>query len=101
MSVEISLLIPDEPPAVRQFSTNQGAAEFSEWAAGLSEEDYPDLWHFAEYGWAQGLDAIYSQCIAALAAHPPGDDVESIVIELIEYVAHQDPEGVVMLGDPG
>ena len=66
-----------------QVGSNQGWGDFGHWVETLSAEDYPDLCHLWDHGWAEPASAVRDQLAAARAASPPGDPTVAATCDLV------------------
>jgi len=97
----------EEPVDADDIATNSGWAAFQDWAAELSEADYPELWYLGEYGevydaegdeQGRALDRLESDLELAIHARPdnPTEDVLHVARRLLAIVQGR-PDGAAAM----
>jgi hypothetical protein len=80
--------ISTEDMEMDQVATNQGWADFCDWAR--SAKNAPELEHLASKGWANDFLALQEQIEEALEYDPPDEDVIDVAREIVRFAKIHD-----------
>jgi hypothetical protein len=80
-----------------ELAANEGWSEVGKWIDSLDAENYPDLVHLWEHGWAEPVSALIDQIQQALQEKPPQSEALKTAAELLQSLSTLAPDGAVVV----